>query len=52
MTKTIINFVLLIGWVLIGCLNLCSKREISKFSYFAVWSIVVLHSILSLLTQS
>jgi len=45
-----IEIILLIGWVCIGAANLCSERGISKFSYFAVWSIVVLHSILNLLS--
>lgn len=45
-----IDVILLIGWVFIGACNLCSKREISKYSYFAVWSIMLLYSILNLLS--
>lgn len=38
------NIVLLVFWLITGVLNLCSK-EISKFSYFLVWSVVITYYI-------
>lgn len=46
----ILNYILLIGWIIIGAYNLCSNREISKFSYFATWSLVVFHLTLKLVS--
>lgn len=37
------NIVLLIFWLIIGMVNLCSPAPISKFSYFLVWTIVIVY---------
>jgi hypothetical protein len=29
------------GWLVVGVINLCSKDEISKLSYFLVWSVAM-----------
>lgn len=36
-----IGIILTIGWMIIGAWNLCSKDEISKLSYFVVWSVAM-----------
>lgn len=35
------NIVLLVFWIIIGLVNLCSSEPISKTSYFVAWIIVV-----------
>ena len=37
------NIVLLIFWLIIGMVNLCSSAPISKFSYFLVWTMVIVY---------
>ena len=38
------DVILLCFWLITGVLNLCSK-EISKLSYFLVWSLVIVYLI-------
>ena len=36
-----IKIVLVIGWLICGAMNLCSKNEISKLQYFLVWTVAM-----------
>ena len=36
-----IGIILVVGWFVVGVLNLCSKTEVSKMSYFLVWSVAM-----------
>ena len=36
-----IGIILTAGWLIVGAINLCSKNEISKLSYFLVWSVAM-----------
>ena len=40
-----IGIILTAGWLIIGAINLCSKQEISKFSYLCVWSLAMAYMI-------
>ena len=44
------DIVLLVGWIIIGLMNLCSPEPISKLSYFLVWAGVVAHFISRVVT--
>ena len=35
------DFIMLILWVVVGMLNLCSSGQISKVSYFCIWITVL-----------
>lgn len=36
-----IEIIVTVGWLILGAINLCSKNEISKLSYFCVWTIAM-----------
>lgn len=44
------NIVLLVFWIIIGLVNLCSSEPISKLSYFLVWISVIVHFISRVVT--
>ena len=35
------GYFLVMWWLIVGMLNLCSKNEISKLSYFLVWLVAM-----------
>lgn len=37
----IFDIILLVLWVILGVLTLCSPRPVSKTSYFCTWIVVV-----------
>jgi hypothetical protein len=47
----IFDLVILLIWIFIGVVNLLSKK-ISKFSYFAVWILLVAYLIADVLQKS
>ena len=44
------DVVMLITWLIIGALNLCSPEPIGKFSYFLVWVVVIVHFVSNVVT--
>ena len=37
------DLVMLVSWTVLGMVNLCIPKPVSKFSYFCVWFLVVLY---------
>lgn len=45
-----LDIVLLVCWIIIGLVNLCSSEPISKLSYFLVWILVIVYFISRIVT--